>query len=204
MGREIIGMGDEDFDYRTSQKLNHLDQSKIQSISKILQEMKYFAPNELRMLFETMFSRMTVGSKEAMTELMWSGLSIEEQQSFELPYFGSRWSNDSISQAFANSFIDRSQLPTGRDRGEDRFRTRSGNGITGGRTRVLSDHTISHSFSGGISASTARGTTTRIPLPRNALSNAIEQELTSHVRMEEEFYSILRYITTIQGSLSSL
>lgn len=68
----------------------HLDSNKIQSLSRMLNEMRSLGPNELRMLFETLFSRMSAGSKEAMVEVLWAGLNVSEQQSFELPYFGSR------------------------------------------------------------------------------------------------------------------
>lgn len=218
MGREIIV--EEELEGRRygSARGHHLDRNSIKAISNILSELNGLRANELRMLFETLFSRMSVGSKEAMVEILWSQLSPGEQQSFELPYFGSRWSDESISHAFSNAFAEPIPLPYSSTT-RDRTRSRSTGGPTTAatntrRNRVFSDHTVSHTFSGSftpasamISTSahaadspTSRGTSTRIVHPTpprsvaaTALANAIEEDLTSHVRMEEEFYSILRY-----------
>lgn len=42
-----------------------------------------------------------------MTEILWSGLDPSEQEAFELPYFGQRWSDESITRAFNNAFVSR-------------------------------------------------------------------------------------------------
>lgn len=68
------------------------------------------------------------------------------------------------------------------------------------------DHTAVHTFSGGTSTnsqttrgnqrSTGMSTQTRAAATSNSdLSRVIENDLTNHMEMEEQFFSILRYFS---------
>lgn len=60
------------------------------SITSLLNETKKMSPSELKIYFEKLFTRMNTQAKEALTEIMWTGLNPTEQQAFQMPYFGSR------------------------------------------------------------------------------------------------------------------
>jgi hypothetical protein len=92
-------------------------------------------------------------------------LNPSEQQAFEMPYFGHRWSENSIQTALSNAFVT-NQVTTRELR------------VRRGRNLSLSD-SMTH-FSGGVS----RGTTSRPPEMSPGISEAQE--------LEEQFFSILR------------
>ncbi len=80
MGQEIVSF-DDDCD----------DSIQIASVSQLLRQTRGMSPANLKLYFEALFARMTTGSKEAVTEILWTGLNPAEQQSFEMPYFGQRY-----------------------------------------------------------------------------------------------------------------
>jgi hypothetical protein len=74
------------------------------AVANLLRETRQLSTTELKEFFEKMFGRMNPSSKEAMTEIMWTGLSQEEQQTFEMPYYGHRWSDASVISALQDAF----------------------------------------------------------------------------------------------------
>jgi hypothetical protein len=136
MGRDIIIFDDE---YTKSSE----DLSSPLLVQQMVRQVRSLHPDDLRSFFESIFQKMTITSKEAMTEIMWTGLSTSEQQAFEMPYFGHRWSQASIHNALQAAF---QQQPEG-----------SAAHVRAGRTIRLADSGTSH-FSAGVST---RGVTTR-------------------------------------------
>jgi hypothetical protein len=61
----------------------NIDQSPT-IVAQLLRQARQLSPSDLRLYFESMFCRMTPTSKEAMTEIMWRGLTPGEQQCFEV------------------------------------------------------------------------------------------------------------------------
>lgn len=74
-------------------------------VANLLNDMRQLSTSELKEYFEKMFEIMNSTAKEAVTEIMWTKLSTEEQQTFEMPYFGHRWSENAINYALNNAFV---------------------------------------------------------------------------------------------------
>jgi hypothetical protein len=135
MGRDIVLYEDE---YSKPSE----NSSSPLLVQQLVRQIRSLSPSDLRLYFESLFQHMSTSSKEAMTELMWTGLSTAEQQAFEMPYFGHRWAETSVYNALRDAFVPQEQpSPPGS------FTTRSG------RSLRLTDSTTSH-FSAGISPRT--------------------------------------------------
>ncbi|KAJ3320621.1 hypothetical protein HDV06_005139 [Boothiomyces sp. JEL0866] len=74
-------------------------------IYQLLRETRALPKADLIDFFKLLFLKMNVQSKEAVAGILWMSLSSSEQQTFEMPYFGSRWSENSINLAFDNAFV---------------------------------------------------------------------------------------------------
>jgi hypothetical protein len=64
--------------------------AKLGPLAQLLRQTREMSSSDLKVFFEILFSRMTFSSKEAVTEIMWTGLTSSEQETFELPYYGHR------------------------------------------------------------------------------------------------------------------
>ncbi|KAI8897007.1 hypothetical protein BC833DRAFT_595358 [Globomyces pollinis-pini] len=156
MGREIV-LPDEDWN-ECVPNATHCPMN----VQSLIRQAKELSPTDLRIYFEKLFSRMTASSKEAMTEIMWRGLTPGEQQCFEMPYFGHRWSDNSINSALHQAFLSPTSEPDNTNR----------------NTLRLSENVIH--FSSGTTRQTVQGGATT----RSTRSNSNE--------LEDQFFAILR------------
>jgi hypothetical protein len=61
------------------------------------------SPEDLKLFFEGLFSRMSLSAKETVMELIWTSMTVREQHLFDMPYPDHRLTHDEILENFAPS-----------------------------------------------------------------------------------------------------
>ena len=68
-----------------------------------LERVRSLDPEDLKLFFEGLFSRMSLSAKETVVELIWTSMTVREQHLFDMPYPDRRLTDDEIMENFAPS-----------------------------------------------------------------------------------------------------
>lgn len=93
-----------------------VDEEESQSgdgMAALISQIKCIPPQEIGLFFRTLLSQMSMTSREAVSELIWTSLTLGQQGAFEMPTNTNRWSERQITRALGRAFANpRTEITT--------------------------------------------------------------------------------------------